>query len=193
MGVERERRVPGTKRASSGDASSTASHFSTSARSSLQTSLSTILLTRATPLLSRSWPRSFDGFNGVATAASAASLPGLAAGLVVAERAAAVARSGSRACILWAAAFCKSAHVRRVASGQPQQAAACTLRAAVSHDHAHTQHSSCKAWLLSCSCVCLVSLSSVRSPTSSYETPGPSPACLPSARPFKFHSALFSL
>ena len=139
MGVERERRVPGTKRASSGTASWTASHCSTSARSSLQTSLSTILLARATPLLSRSWPRSFDGFSGVATAASAASLPGLAAGLVVAERAAAVARSGSRACILCAAAYCKSAHVRRVASGQPQQAAACTLLAAVSHDHASGQ------------------------------------------------------
>ena len=141
MGVNKESRVPGTKRASSGTASWTASHCSTSARSSLQTSLSTILSTRATPLFNRSWPRSFDGFKGVATAASAASLPGFAVGgaLLGAERAAVVARSGSRACILWAAAFCKSAHVRRVASGQPQQAAACTLRAAVSHDHASGQ------------------------------------------------------
>ena len=133
MGVDKEERVPGTKRASSGVASSTASHFSTFARSSRQASLSTMLLTRATPSRSRSWPRSFDGFNGVAMAASAASLPCLAAGVVVAERAAVVARSGSRACILCAAAFCKSAHVPRVASGQVQrmQAAAC-LWAAVS-------------------------------------------------------------
>ena len=177
MGVERERRVPGTKRASSGTAFSTASHFSTSARSSLQTSLSTTSLTRATPFCNRSWPRSFDGFNGVAMAASAASLPCLAAGgaLLGAERAAAVARSGSRACILCAAAYCKSAHVRRVASGQPQQAAACTLlqsrtttrRASAGAMQswllpetnagqislAHTQHSACR---LSCAACCSV-------------------------------------
>ena len=140
MGVDRERRVPGTKRASSCTASSMASHFSTSARSSLQTSLSTMLLTRATPLFNRSWPRSFDGFKGVATAASAASLPGFAAGLVVAERAAVVARSGSRACILLRAAFCESTHAfirhqrsdRAQAQAQRVQAAACTLCAAVS-------------------------------------------------------------
>ena len=182
MGVDNESRVPGTKRASSGTASSTASHFSTSARSSLQTSLSTILLTRATPLLSRSWPRSFDGFNGVATAASAASLPCVAAGLVVAERAAVVARSANhrRACILRAGAFCMSAHAttRRQRSDraqvqrmQLQPASACCSFHTATRPYvearkswvltetnagqillAHTQHSACKAGCAAACC-----------------------------------------